>query len=286
MNGTANLTEIQTRFLNVFRSNVQALTSALVFEQEYAVVDCISDPQSKYPILLGNVATMEALYFEEMLKSALRVVVQNPLAPSLFSRILGRNVTEADLLEVVDGFKMSEYALTLVATLADRQNRYLFTGSALQSSMVRATDPIGEKLGVEFAGQPTYPVATGLSATYFISLFLDQIFFMVNGVLALLAIMLIYSLLLSDVDEKTFEYGMLRSLGLPHRVLVLLLFLQSLFFSVPGILLGFLVCFIIYVPVDLFFSVFATVDTRMTLQSSAIILGVGAHLGNLFVLYD
>ena len=31
--------------------------------------------------------------------------------------------------------------------------------------------------------------------------------------LGILSIVLIYSLMLSDVDEKTYEYGMLRALG-------------------------------------------------------------------------
>jgi len=49
---------------------------------------------------------------------------------------------------------------------------------------------------------------------------------MVIGVLVILASMLIYSLLLSGVEEKTFEYGMLRSLGLPKKELIMLLSLQ------------------------------------------------------------
>jgi len=49
---------------------------------------------------------------------------------------------------------------------------------------------------------------------------------MVIGVLVMLAILLIYSLLLTDVEEKTFEYAMLRTLGLPQRVLVVLLTIQ------------------------------------------------------------
>jgi len=57
-------------------------------------------------------------------------------------------------------------------------------------------------------------------------MFLDQIFFAVNGVLVILSVLLIYSLLLSDVEEKTFEYGMLRTLGMQQNVLILLLVLQ------------------------------------------------------------
>jgi len=65
-----------------------------------------------------------------------------------------------------------------------------------------------------------------VQATATIKMFLDQIFFAVNGVLVILSVLLIYSLLLSDVEEKTFEYGMLRTLGMQQNVLILLLVLQ------------------------------------------------------------
>lgn len=84
---------------------------------------------------------------------------------------------------------------------------------------------------------------------YFIRLFLDQIFTFVVVVLIFLGGMLIYSLLLSNVEEKTYEYGMLRALGMKQYVLIELLLLQSLSFSVPGILAGLLVSFLVYIPI-------------------------------------
>jgi ABC-type antimicrobial peptide transport system permease subunit len=50
--------------------------------------------------------------------------------------------------------------------------------------------------------------------------------------------MLIYSLMIADVDEKTYEMGMLRALGLRTVSLFQLILIQSMIFSVPGIVLG------------------------------------------------
>jgi len=41
--------------------------------------------------------------------------------------------------------------------------------------------------------------------------------------LAILSVMLIYSLMLSDVDEKTYQYGMLRALGFKNKNLMALI---------------------------------------------------------------
>lgn len=52
--------------------------------------------------------------------------------------------------------------------------------------------------------------------------------------------MLVFSLMLSDVDGKTYEYGMLRALGFKKPYLTSMIVLSSFSFSVPGSIGGFL----------------------------------------------
>jgi ABC-type antimicrobial peptide transport system permease subunit len=56
--------------------------------------------------------------------------------------------------------------------------------------------------------------------------------------LGLLSIQLIYSLMVSDVNEKTYEFGMLRALGFNTTDIMQLIFFQAMFFAIPGIILG------------------------------------------------
>ena len=44
--------------------------------------------------------------------------------------------------------------------------------------------------------------------------------------------------MLSDVDEKTYEFGMLRALGFNTRNVKVTIISQSFFFAVPGLLIG------------------------------------------------
>lgn len=64
-----------------------------------------------------------------------------------------------------------------------------------------------------------------------------------------LSALLIYSLMIADVEEKTFEMGMLRALGLRTVSIVQLIILQSMLFSVPGIIIGIIISAILNVPV-------------------------------------
>ena len=60
----------------------------------------------------------------------------------------------------------------------------------------------------------------------------------------MLSAMLLYSLMLSDVDSKTYEYGMLRALGFKKRMLIGMIIEQSFSFSLPGIFLGVIIAWI------------------------------------------
>ncbi len=61
--------------------------------------------------------------------------------------------------------------------------------------------------------------------------------------------LLIYSLLLNDVDAKTYEYGMLRALGMPARTLIQLLTTKAVMFALPAVCCGLAIAWIAYIPV-------------------------------------
>ena len=75
--------------------------------------------------------------------------------------------------------------------------------------------------------------------------FLDGILMTIIIFLGVLSGMLLYSLMLSDVDAKTYQYGMLRALGFKKRMLVGMICEQSVGFSIPGLLIGTMIAWIL-----------------------------------------
>ena len=69
-------------------------------------------------------------------------------------------------------------------------------------------------------------------------MFLGIILNMIVFSLFILSVMLLYNLLLVSVETKTFEMGVLRVLGLNKTGVTSLIFVQSLTFVVPGLVLG------------------------------------------------
>ena len=59
----------------------------------------------------------------------------------------------------------------------------------------------------------TAPLKGQFGTTSTMKTFLDSTLITIIIFLGMLSAMLLYSLMLSDVDSKTYEYGMLRSLG-------------------------------------------------------------------------
>ncbi len=97
------------------------------------------------------------------------------------------------------------------------QEMYGQATTGLKQSMVEFSNGVGEAMGVDYGYTVTAPLAASLEGTRFIRLFLDQILGTVVFLLVLMGVLAIYALVLGDVEAKTYEYGMLRVLGLKHR---------------------------------------------------------------------
>ena len=89
--------------------------------------------------------------------------------------------------------------------------------------------------------------------------------------------MLVFSLMLSDVDGKTYEYGMLRALGFKKPYLVTMITLNSFSFSIPGCLGG--VCAAFVLNVALREAIFEEAKNTMGYSLTLIALIMGVAFG-------
>jgi ABC-type antimicrobial peptide transport system permease subunit len=99
--------------------------------------------------------------------------------------------------------------------------------------------------------------------------------------MAVLGIILIYSLLMGKVEEKTYEYGMLRALGKTHPIkkgmkktsLIHIMITQSFYFAIPGICLAMFFSWLCGIGVDYIF-VFISKPPILMLNWTAILYPV------------
>ncbi len=72
-------------------------------------------------------------------------------------------------------------------------------------------------------------------------MFIGLIFDLVVALLVIISVLLIYSLLVINVETKTFDIGVQRMVGLTRRGLVLMVIIQSIMFVVPALASAFAV---------------------------------------------
>ena len=118
------------------------------------------------------------------------------------------------------------------------------------------------------------PLALVINGLLFLRLFLDNMVAIAIFLLVIISIILIYSLMISDVDEKTYEFGMLRALGLTNTSLVLLLILEGLFFAIPGFCMGLLFAYLLNSAAAFLFFKDTELKTSYDLTGTAIALGI------------
>lgn len=58
-----------------------------------------------------------------------------------------------------------------------------------------------------------------------------------------ISVLLIYSLLMLSVESKSFEFGVMRMVGLSKDSIIILVILQSFLFVIPSVICGFGVSF-------------------------------------------
>jgi len=130
------------------------------------------------------------------------------------------------------------------------------------------------KLGRNHPSTITAPLTAILRGLFLFKEFLDTIFLSTTFILVILAILLIYSLMNSNTEEKTYEFGMLRALGMKHDNLVTLLILQSLFYAVPALVIAMVLAYTLDMMLVYIIANYATVAPDYNLPRSSIALGI------------
>lgn len=76
---------------------------------------------------------------------------------------------------------------------------------------------------------------------------------MIIVLLAILSVVLLASLMIFGIDQRTYEFGMLRALGLERFSLVILLTLQGFIFAICGWCLGLILSWIVTILIQMTF---------------------------------
>lgn len=164
---------------------------------EYTVVGSITTNGGKYPSALGNIAVIDSRYFVQAIGDNLK---KNANLLFLLSAFGAREQFDT----LINNFQLEHYSMSVIGLYKNRFSAYLKSEKDLDKEMITFTNAIVNTLTVEYPISLMLPLVSALSGTKFVSLFLDQIFAFVVVMLGILGVILMYSLLLSNVDERMY----------------------------------------------------------------------------------
>lgn len=269
----------------------------MAIQAPFTLRDTVIDPDGKWPSLLGGVMMLEAEDMWQAIKSGLEsmlswnitvlslpgfgppdnqgqteVGLPFPLTLATTLEYFGVNDTGAidQALETIQGLELWDYAFTSIAMYKDRVEAYLAGGPEMKKHMIQFTDEVALKMGLNYEANFQIPLFDAIQAIDVIRLFLSNLFGSVIVIMCVLGMMLIYSLLLNDVEGKTYEYGMLRALGMPHKSLIQVLITKSMTFAIPGICIGLLFAFFYTIPINQYIADYATIYVPTRLEGSPV----------------
>lgn len=171
-----------------------------------------------------------------------------------------------------------QYAQQVVVALPPPRTSVYLTSNfdELQKGATEWGSEVGFTVGYGRIETPM-PLLDELQATQFVSLGLGVILNVVILVLLFLSMLLIYSLLMINVDTRTFEMAVFRMLGQRRSGVVWLLLFQAMAYAVPAWVLGLVAAQIGGWALAIFFGDYTKIEVPELLTPTAI--GVATLLG-------
>lgn len=223
-------------------------------------------PLGKFANTYGNAMVIDSAYFLKNMIDTLSNNIASIAGGEFFTGVLGDG-----MLSQLYNFNIDHFAMEISGVLSDREKYYFGTPKQMTERMMEVQS--GLQLNMNEVESST-PVRKTISQITVIDLFLRSIFVTVVFFMILLSVMLIYSLMISDVDERTYEMGMLRALGLRTVSIVQLLIIQSLLFSLPGVFIGVAIAAVLNVILRLFVFLYSASTYTFLFTAGSTMLGV------------
>ena len=258
---------------HMLRASSDPDIDVFTISQNFTIVTSYDKSVGKFPVAYGNVALIDCLYVFEYLFDYANNTYANQLSETealIFREWLNYVKSNATAMNVT----MCNYAFEIDGVLKNQVNYYMQSYPKIVETLRNPAELIYTKLSVEVNSTISMPLMTQFSKSQLLLNFLSSTLICVICFLGLLTSQLLYSLTISDVETKTYEYGMLRALGFKSSHLIAMITLQSFLYSVPGVIAGISVALTFNVIIRFMIFYMAGNAVEFGLTTTAICIGL------------
>ena len=256
---------------STFEAFLDVIISALNLTDTFVIKANISNPQGKWTEALGNVLAFDYHYITTILVNSIFEALKQSPDPILKS-LIPTTGFQTFIQNTVNSFDIRQYTVSENIVVKNRMKIYT-DQNTIDGFFIDLTNKYFKLIGKDYPATANIPLATAVEGVLLIKSFLDSVFTSAVFILILLSMLLIYSLMLSNIDEKTYEFGMLRALGFRNSSLINLLLIQGLMYALPAMAFGFLFSYLVNNMVYFLLFDFASESSDYALHYTAIIIG-------------
>ena len=252
------------------------ITQFLNFQLNLTVREKVKNTGGKWPSASGNVLAMDSRHIKDYLYINAERIVEEIVAYFHIDPL--KDLVWKYVEDYLSVFDINNYALTVNAIFKDKFEIYKKDQKSMRHHISDIASEITTLLGFNYQVNIQLPIYEIMAGVEVAKLFLQDIFIGIMFFLWMLCVLLVYSLMLGNVDERTYEFGMLRSLGFKKNNLIYLIIIQGFIFAVPGTLFGLITSYIANNFVAFLFNWYTDLVMPYFLSTSNLIFGIVAGL--------
>ena len=248
------------------------ITKYINIKLNLTVVGKIKSNGGKWPSKTGNVLAIDSKHLKDYLllnsQNILNEIVNSFELESM------RNAIWNSLNKYINNFDINKYCLTINIMLKHKYEIYKLDPLKMRYYFSEISEKIIRALKSNDNINVNNPLAAGVIGFSSLKIFLQDIFFGIMFFLWLLSIILVYSLMLGNVDERTYEFGMMRSLGFKKNNLIYLIILKGIIFAIPGTVLGLTSSYIVNNFIAFLFNWYSGLVMPFFMSNSNLLFGI------------
>ncbi|CAD8115183.1 unnamed protein product [Paramecium sonneborni] len=223
------------------------------FQLNFQVYQSVQSPKGKWTEALGMMVYMDYknashIFMEAILDRLDKVVKEKKKYDKGIAGAISTLIPVLETRDTVMGklkhLKLQEYSLMANLVFKNKYPKYESPQNA-RDIVISTTNQFYSIAGYDYPVSIMAPLGYIIQLYHLIKHFIETLIAAATMILLMLSILLIYSLMIGDVEEKTYEFGMLRALGFRKSWLIILLLLQALTFAIPGLLLALITCYLL-----------------------------------------
>ena len=248
------------------------ITKFININLNLTIVETIKSNGGKWPSSSGNVLAIDSRHIKEYLHLNSKLLFDE-LINSLQIESIKKTLRDS-IDNSINNLDLNKYSLSINILLKDKFEIYKKDNPELRHYFAEISEKIIRSLGIKYKLNIKAPIFTAISSFQTLKTFLKDIFIGIMVFLWMLSVLLVYSLMLGNVDERTYEFGMMRSLGFKKNNLIYLVLLKGIFFAIPGIILGLISSYIINIFISFLFNWFSGLVMPFYISKSNMAFGI------------